>query len=137
MSKLVNKEEPIITFRGWAGHLCVARSCLFRLNTLIEYKKEKIVVSTVGNYMLMGELTEVGAGRLFETMAFMAVEENGFWEANVSKQISFDSRWSYNEELEANRGHYVVIKELCNKLKDERASLWEPEEEIDFMGDKW
>lgn len=118
-------QEPKITFRGWAGHFVCAHNCRFRLNTLIEYQDIKIVVSTVGLYLepLIKEYVQIGAGRYFETMAFHAQFEGGFWDADASKIIIFSSRWSYpspsiENEKQANDGHYVVIDEICGRLKE-------------------
>lgn len=45
----MNEEGVRITYRGWPGHYCSARYCIFRLNTLIEVGDVRVVVSTVGN----------------------------------------------------------------------------------------
>lgn len=115
--------EPKITFRGWAGHFICSHNCKFRLNTLIEYQDIKIVVSTVGLYLepLIKKYEQIGAGRYFETMGFHAKFDGEFWDADVSKEISFSSRWSYpriKNEQQANDGHYVVIDEICGRLKE-------------------
>lgn len=49
------------TERGWAGHFCCSQSCLFRRNTLIEYKDKKWVISTVGNFRPPNSRYERGA----------------------------------------------------------------------------
>jgi len=112
-----------ITFRGWAGHFICANRCRFRLNTLIELRDTRIVVSTVGvmEDPLDGrKFSEVGAYRHFETMAFHAKFEGGFWDADVSREVQFNSRWSYasiEDEQAANDGHYKVVEEICQKLE--------------------
>jgi len=117
---------PKITYRGWAGHFCCARMCQFRLNTLIEYKKKKIVVSTVGLLMLDDRTKKydtIGCERYFETMAFEAkkevIEDVIFWDADVSKQVNFDSPWCWSkvtDEMNAQNGHEKVVEEICDKL---------------------
>lgn len=121
-------EEAKITFRGWAGHFCAADSCRFRLNTLVEFGDIKIVVSTVGLYEPpsragrggAARFAEIGMERYFETMAFHAEFENGFWDADVSRQVYFESQWSYGSpemEQAANDGHHAVVKEIASRLE--------------------
>lgn len=112
------------TERGWAGHFICASRCKFRLNTLIEYKDIKIVVSTVGNMWTDDEdknPKEIGYNRHYETMAFFGVKIEGFIEANVERQINFDSEWCISEPFkdnEANEMHENVVQELMRKIKD-------------------
>ena len=75
------------TERGWAGHFCCSQSCLFRRNTLIEYKDKKWVISTVGNFRPPNSRYERGAEtigfeRYYETMAFDAI-----YKKVIGKQI--------------------------------------------------
>ena len=97
--------EVRVTERGWAGHLIFADACKFKRNTLLEYKDKKWIVSTVGampasKYSLEknenGFMT-IGLGRYYETMAFEAQKNGIYWDANVEKQIDFDSNWALNE----------------------------------------
>ena len=121
------KKEVKITFRGWAGHFICGSNCLFRLNTLLEYKDKKVVVSTVGlnvdrlaqNKTGKQRFTQIGIDRHFETMAFHAQYDGKFWDMDVKKQIYFDSPWAYSsieDELKANDGHYKVVEEIKQKL---------------------
>ena len=116
-----------ITERGYAGHFCGASNCMFRRNTLIEYGDKRIVVSTVGNYRprlnekLKKEDQEIGINRFYETMAFEAKKEGVYWEADVSKQVDFNNRWTINEleqetDFKADEMHERIVKELSLKL---------------------
>jgi len=112
------------TERGWAAHLCVANQCRFKRNTLLEYGKKKIVVSTIGKWYPRGQETaeQIGCDSYFETMAFKAIYEKPYWEADVTKQISFDSDCELNEcehdsDLKANDIHEKVVNEITTKLE--------------------
>jgi hypothetical protein len=112
-------DVPVITERGWDGHFICGHRCLFRRNTLIDYGDGKIVVSTVGNMRLEnGKQESIGAfDRHYETMAFVGVFENGYWEADVSEQITFESPCSifdleHETDGKANDMHDTVVKEL-------------------------
>ena len=63
-------------------------------------------------------------------MAFEAKLQNGYWDADVSKQIDFDSEWGIFGETwkdvinqyptpdnTANDIHDAVVKELSKKIK--------------------
>ncbi len=123
------KNQVKITFRGWPGHFICSADCIFRLNTLLEYKMIKIVVSTVGmqkspwkkgDEFYKGPYTTVGCNRYYETMAFHAIKDKqGFIDADVSRQISFDSPWIQDKldaELAANDMHYKVVTEIEKRL---------------------
>jgi len=94
-------------FRGWQGHLCC--ECKFHLNTLLEYEGQKIVVSTVGNYYYNNQLQIIGCDRKFETMVFEA-GDNEWDDIDVEKQLKFFD--GYNEEKEAQDGHYKIIEQV-------------------------
>lgn len=126
-------DEVRVTERGWAGHLIFADACRFRRNTLLEYKDKKWIVSTVGampanKYSLdksENGFTTIGFGRYYETMAFEAQKKGVYWDANVERQIDFDSNWALNEcdfnsDQKANDMHENVVKELIAKIKGEQ-----------------
>lgn len=116
--------KPKITERGWAGHFICAHRCLFRRNTLIDFGRKKIVVSTVGMMRLgEGQFDTIGAGgRYYETMAFFARKEGPYWDADVSKQINFESEWAIcadsvkklpaDADNKADEMHNAVVSEL-------------------------
>lgn len=109
------------TERGWAGHFICADRCLFRRNTLLEYNGQKVVVSTVGRMLnLKGDDFEsIGFKRHFETMAFVALENDKFNDMDVTKEVAFSSQWTLPEpdmELEANEMHENVVKEITGYL---------------------
>lgn len=115
-------DEVKTTERGWAGHFICSHQCLFRRNTLIEYKDIKIVVSTVGNLWNDNEIITIGYKRYYETMAFHADEDDKrYFDADVSRQVYFDSNWSIDHpdaDDKANQMHETVVNEIIEKLKN-------------------
>lgn len=75
--------------RGWAGHFNHSRYCLYRRNTSVTNGLVTIIISSVGNYLPTGanKPKPLGTGRIYETMVFLAKEENGYIEADIQKQI--------------------------------------------------
>ena len=131
--------KPKITERGWAGHFICAGECNYRRNTLIDFGRKKIVVSTVGMLRdreengLYGYRTIGAGGRYYETMAFRAKKEGPYWDADVSKQISFESEWAICSEKGfkalpddadnlADRMHEAVVRELSGGTVDKRGA---------------
>jgi hypothetical protein len=127
------EDKLVITERGRPGNLCIEHECSFRRNTLIEYGDKKWIVSTVGGYYnrLKNKKDTIGYNRWYETMAFEAEFIDGYWDANVSKEIDFDSSWglfaeTWDELLQtypypdnaANDMHDAVVKELTIKIKE-------------------
>lgn len=110
----------IRTERGWAGHFICANSCRFRRNTLLTYNDIRIVVSTVGLMERDGKFETIGHNRHFETMAFHSdPNDKRYYDANVSKQVYFDSDWAIAEQDaddKANEMHEAVVLEITNKL---------------------
>ena len=112
----------IRTERGWAGHCCVARDCLFRRNTLLQKDNVFVVVSTVGNWIPKNatKVEEIGAGRFFETMVFLSKEsDQEYHDIDVSKQIYFDANCVVLKpaiDNEANDMHEAVVDEITDRL---------------------
>ena len=112
------------TERGWAGHFCCSYRCEYHRNTLLEYNGMKVVVSTVGRLrkdMFSDTYEDLGYKRYFETMAFMAKEDDKYNDADVEREISFDAKWSLpspDMELEADAMHEDVVTELSKRLVD-------------------
>jgi len=105
-------EKVKVTERGWPGHFCCAPYCLFRRNTLLEYKDIKIVVSTVGGYVASvdyDKFSRIGINRFYETMAFHALaDDDRYHDADVERVVQFDSKWSIDHldaDDEANEMH--------------------------------
>lgn len=128
---IINKVN--VTERGWAGHFICCDRCLFRRNTLLEYNDKKWVVSTVGAFRNHEKkIDSIGYRRWYETKAFEAIEEGGYIEADIMKEISFDSEWgiwgdSWEEVCKncndtpdnvANDMHDRVVSELIDKIKE-------------------
>ena len=112
------------TERGWAGHFCCSYRCEYHRNTLLEYNGVKVVVSTIGRLrkdMISRLYEELEYKRYFETMAFMADEDDRYNDADVERELSFDAKWSLpspDMELEADAMHEDVVTELSKRLVD-------------------
>lgn len=110
------------TERGWIGHYICADRCLFRRNTLLELGDIRVVISTVGGQWDKRErkLEKIGSDRYYETKAFHAKFEDVYWEADVQKEINFDSNWSINDPKTdsnvVNDMHETVVDEIVEKL---------------------
>lgn len=112
--------KPKIIERGWAGHFICADRCRFRRNTLIDFGRKKIVVSTVGvmtSPINEKGFEEIGLNRHYETMAFVAKKDGVYWDADVTREVRFESNWriekiSDSSDNEANEMHNNVVAEL-------------------------
>ena len=119
------------TERGWAWHFCLGNRCEYHRNTLLEYNGIKVVVSTVGRLQkdfIRVAYDEMGFGRYFETMAFLANENDKYNDADVSKEVVFDSNWCLprlDMELEADEMHEVVVKEISERLVNNNLKIRE------------
>ena len=113
------------TEKGWGAHLIVGNSCNFRRNTLLDNDIKKIIGSTVGAYispLYPNKFTDIGHNRYYETMVFEATLQGKYWDADVTKEVKFDSSWAIdhfgdNSDNEANDMHEVVVKEIMQKME--------------------
>ena len=124
------------TEQGWAGHFICSRNCLFRRNTLIEYKDRKWIISTVGAMIdKNGMPTTIGYNRWYETMVFEAELQDGYWEADVSKEIYPKGEWgmwasSFAElmskyrtpDITANNIHETIVEQMIERIQKEEVN---------------
>ena len=120
MDKAVKRTE-----KGWPGHFICANMCVFRRHTMLEFNEVAIAISSVGNMMNWRDhdkIEMIGARRYFETMSFHCkpvTEEEPWRDADVSRQIDFNSPWSIDapwREQEANDMHEAVVAEITAEL---------------------
>ncbi len=116
------------TERGWPGHFICATDCLFRRNTLLQYGKKYVVISTVGcmrrkdsqgNY---GKPDSIGADRYYETMAFLSDSGDSIYhDIDVSNEIYVpDVRWAISgKELKEKESE---IDNVANKMHEDYVS---------------
>ena len=114
--------------RGWPAHFCAVVYCFFRRNTLVTCGSKRIVVSTVGNMQAPESwpknipfTQEIGCDRHYETMVFWAKKAGPYWEADISREISFESPWSIRKldgttDGKANEMHEKVVAEIIEKI---------------------
>ena len=110
--------------RGWAGHYICADSCRFKRNTLLTNTdtNDRIVVSTVGAYIpKKNKYEQIGCDRYFETMVFKAMFDDPYWDADVTQEISFQSKSALNvldktSDKLANDMHEAAVQEIMQKM---------------------
>ena len=117
----------IVKERGWAGHFIMGHKCMYRRNTLVSGDNISVVVSTVGNMVIDDKrgVEEVGHNRIYETMVFVSKFENGYQEADVTKEVSnTTSKWCLSkEELrddsdnQADVMHDVMVEEMAELIR--------------------
>ena len=118
--------QIIRTERGWAGHFCAAHLCLFRRNTLLQYKDINVVVSSVGlmrdsRDTNVDSFLQIGGNRYYETMVFHAEWSGRYWDADVSRQIYFENNWQIAEidaDDRANDMHESIVCEIMDNMKN-------------------
>ena len=113
--------------RGWAGHFIMGHKCMYRRNTLVSGDNISVVVSTVGNMVIDDKrgVDEVGLNRIYETMVFVSKFENGYHEADVTKEVSnTTSNWCLSkEELrddsdnQADAMHDKMVEEVAELIR--------------------
>jgi hypothetical protein len=129
MSRRINSGNQVTrTERGWGRHFICADRCLFRRNTLLESGEVRVVVSTVGRMIdpTTDKVEIIGAFRYYETMCFLAKYSNGYWDADVSKEITdINLPWQvenspyddHNTDNLANNQHEAIVDELTERLR--------------------
>jgi hypothetical protein len=113
--------------RGWVGHFIMGHKCMYRRNTLVSGDNISVVVSTVGNMVIDDKrgVDEVGLNRIYETMVFVSKFENGYHEADVTKEVSnTTSNWCLSkEELrddsdnQADAMHDNMVEEVAELIR--------------------
>lgn len=120
------------TERGWAGHFICAQDCTFKRNTLLQYGKKYIVISTVGcmrrrdsNGSYPQTPEQIGVDRYYETMSFYADDNDAIYhDANVSSEFYVpDIKWAINkEEMSV---YKETIDNIANKMHEDYVSAVE------------
>lgn len=111
------------TERGWPGHFICSDECKFSRNTLLENGKTKIIVSTVGRWLSKyGVIQQIRPGAYFETMAFYARYDSGYWLCNVQMEVTFESPGLLNSVHvgKADFMHEKVVDEISLQLENGR-----------------
>ena len=96
------------TERGWPGHFCCVRRCNFRRNTLLEYGGVRLIVSTVGAFIVDDKFETVGHKRYYETVVFVAED------STVQQGIDHCGR---SADGEANDMHENVVDYIIARME--------------------
>jgi hypothetical protein len=110
-----------VTYRGWGGHFIGSKHCLFRLNTLLELGTTRVVVSTVGGMIVHAKAEPIAYLRYYETMAFHAKLENGYWEADTTQDIPVNGKRCVDHidihaDQEAQEMHEAAVLDISNRM---------------------
>jgi hypothetical protein len=98
-----------VTYLGHAQHFICADKCRYRLGSLVKGEVGRYIVSTVGEYMIGGEMRPIGADRLYGTYVFRADEgDQDCGCPNVADWGEIDSL-SANTAKEAFENHTAMI----------------------------
>lgn len=124
-----------VTERGWAGHYILSRECLFRRNTLIQYKDKAYIVSTIGGKYKRTEksldMDTIGHNRYYETEVFRADKNNPYFDAYSPNSIagfykaitanSYDELFEKypHPDLSANDMHEETVREVMEYIQQE------------------
>lgn len=124
--------------RGWAGHFIMGHKCMYRRNTLVSGDNISVVVSTVGNMVIDDKrgVEEVGHNRIYETMVFVSKFENGYHDADVTKEVSnTTSNWCLSKkelrddsDNQADVMHDKMVKEVAELIRTNNVKTYYREE---------
>lgn len=92
-----------------AGHFIGSRSCLFRLCTYVN----GYIISSVGDYIVNGEVEEIGVHRTHETMVFKATKNNDTEQKCCPYKMKTPSEIEmvgYSNSTDAVKGHMKLVK---------------------------
>lgn len=124
------------TERGWIGHFFCGRGhyisvdkLRFRRNTLLECGEDKIVVSTIGDYVISGATETIGYSRTYyETKAFVAYKDGKYIQADMSYELDIESKKTIQAESPdelpddvyniADVQHEAVVDEFIEKIEN-------------------
>lgn len=113
-------EDIKITERGWCGYLKGYADCLFRRNTLIEYRDKKVVVATLGNYIdwLNEEVSPVKDSMWYVTIAGYATKNEGYWDMDPQRRIKINGRHYITGTFDELLATYECIDETANDMHE-------------------
>lgn len=132
---LIHKLEKLLDItikeRGWTGHYCLGHDCIYSRNTLVNNDNTRVIVSSVGNLVTRnsrGEiesiLNEISDDRFYETKVFYAIDEDGYVECDLTKEIILNTKQSlskselgFDRDNQADAMHDECVAEVVRKLE--------------------
>jgi len=112
------------TERGGPGHFVCASECLFRRNTLLEYNKTKLVISTVGNWHIdeSGNAQLLSPCAYYETLVYFA-DTSVYHDIDVTRQVSINCQSTINSmeglpDTAANNMHENIVGKMFAAIQE-------------------